>query len=222
MRRALPLAGLLAMVAVTSCGRPPVATPLPALPTAAATAPATGPLATSPAPDQAEGTNVQQEPTGALTASRTPAPTTTPSGGTPVATRLLESERYGVTLLYPAAWEPLPGYDGSRLGGQDGFLQLDAAQSPDGTIDAVTDLAAHHQLLPYGSRPAIEHLIVAGQTARLILPSADQPAAMAGEACLIVAYPAPRTVGGDVYAYLVIYGDADRIVGIATSLAFAG
>ncbi len=220
MRRALPLAGLLAMVVVTSCGRPPVATPLPALPAAAATAPSGRPTATSPAPDQGGGTNVQTGSAGTPTPSWTPTRTATPSSGTPVATRLLESERYGVTLLCPAAWEPLPGYDGSRLGGQDGFLQLDAAQSPDGTIDAVADLAAHHQLLPYGSRPAIEHLIVAGQAARLILPSADQPAAMAGEACLIVAYPAPRAVGDDVYTYLVIYSDTDHMLAIATSLTF--
>ena len=133
----------------------------------------------------------------------------------------LRSDRYGVNLSYPAGWDWVPGYDGSRLGGREGFLQLDAARSSDGFIDGVAEQAAYHPLLPYGSQPSIQHLVVGGQSARLILPSADQPEEMAGQAQLVVAYPTPLVIAGEAYAFLVVYGDADHILEIAKSLAFA-
>jgi len=165
-----------------------------------------------------------------LTATRgAPAPdTSTPaspqSSATPtMAPRmLLDSERYGVSLYYPATWEIIPGYDGARLGGEDGFLQLDAARAADADIDAVADQAAHHPLVPYGSAPTIAHLVVAGQPARLILPSADQAPEMAGQAQLIVAYPEPWEIDGQEYAFLIIYADVGHLRAIAATLAFAG
>jgi hypothetical protein len=56
-------------------------------------------------------------------------------------------------------------------------------------------------LQPYGSQPVIEHLQVAGQEARLILPSADQPAAMEDRAALIVRYPHPIDLSARSYEY---------------------
>ncbi len=139
-----------------------------------------------------------------------------------VQTAELTSERYGVTLRYPAAWGTVPGYDGARLGGPDGFLQLDAAQSPNADIDAVADLAAHHQLVPYGSEPSVLHLVVAGEPARLILPSADQAQEMAGQAQLVVQYPEPRVIDGEPYSFLVVHADAEHLRAIAATLAFGG
>ena len=131
-----------------------------------------------------------------------------------------ESERFRVSLAHPAHWEVIPGYDGRRLGGPDGFLQMDAAGAPEGDIDALAVAAAEHRLQPYGTRPTIEHLVVAGRAARLIVPSADQPAEMAGEAQLIVAYPEPLVVGEETYDHLVVYGDLAHLREVLTTIQF--
>jgi len=130
------------------------------------------------------------------------------------------SERYRVSLAHPAHWEVVPGYDGHRLGAADGFLQLDAANAPEGDIDALAAAAAEHRLRPYGTRPTIEHLVVAGRTARLIVPSDDQPAEMAGEAQFIVAYSEPLVVGEESYDHLVVYGDLAHLREVLTTIQF--
>ncbi|NLD71274.1 MAG: hypothetical protein GX649_00995 [Chloroflexi bacterium] len=131
------------------------------------------------------------------------------------------SERYRVSLTYPEHWQVVPGYDGHRVGGADGFLQLDVANAPEGGIDALAAGAAAHRLQPYGSSPTIEHLVVAGRAARLIVPSDDQPAEMADEAQLIVSYPEPVHVGDASYAYLVIYGDLAHLRELLQTLCFS-
>ncbi|MBC8448824.1 MAG: hypothetical protein H8D78_13835 [Chloroflexi bacterium] len=129
------------------------------------------------------------------------------------------SSTFGVALQHPAGWQPVAGYD-ERYGGADGFFQLAAFSGEGWTLDEVCDLEAHHKLQPYGSSPAVERLPGFGQDGCLILPSADQPADMQGQAALIVPYPQPVPIGGDCYLYFILRADQNHIRPIAWTFRF--
>ena len=168
-------------------------------------------------------------PTVIATATRTltairPAPTGT--APQPTATVLLTPSvawathadpTFAVTLQHPAHWQSVAGYD-RKYAGTDGFFQLSAISSAGATIDKVAEDDAHHKLQPYGSEPTIEPLQVQGQEARLILPSADQPQAMKGQAGLIVHLPQPIDISGSQYDYLMLWADEEHIRAIAETL----
>jgi len=61
-------------------------------------------------------------------------------------------------------------------------------------------------------------LTVAGQQACRIRPSDDQPAAMQGQAGLVVAYPDPVEVNGHAYRFLLVWADVDHIARIVESV----
>lgn len=129
------------------------------------------------------------------------------------------SQVYRVTLQCPANWQPIPGYD-LRYGGTDGFFQLSAMSGQGWTLYQVCDSQAHHKLLPYGSQPQIERVQIQGQEACLILPSADQPADMQGQAALVVPYSQPVQISGVVYQYLILWADREHIREIGDTLRF--
>jgi hypothetical protein len=206
-------------LALTACGTLEVgiertATPSPS-PTASPTGASAVPTATSPT-----GTLVVS--TATYTPLPPPSPTATPTPGVP-GWSTFSSPAYGVSLQYPAGWQSVPGYSDPEAGetkfaGPDGFFQI-SAMSGDG-LDQVVASEAEHHLRPYGSQPVIENVRVAGQEARLILPSADQPAAMAGQAELIVRYPEPVTLAGYDYEFFVLWADQDHIRAIAQTVQF--
>ena len=130
------------------------------------------------------------------------------------------SQDFQIILQYPAAWQPVPGYD-ERYGGADGFFQVSTVGAGQGmTLDEVCALDAYHKLQPYGSQPQVEELEIQGQPACLILPSADQPAAMSGQAGLIVRYPQPVEIRSVTYGYFILWADKDHIREIAETLRF--
>jgi hypothetical protein len=124
---------------------------------------------------------------------------------------------FGVTLQHPIGWQPQTGYE-RRYAGPDGFLQLGALSGAGRTIDEVADNEAHHKLQPYGSEPRIEPLLVQDRKARFILPSADQPKEMAGQAALIVDLARPIQIAAQSYRFLILWADVDHIRDIASTL----
>lgn len=162
------------------------------------------------------GPAVQQVQPKAAVAVPTPTPTISPilAGW-----QTYTSSDFHVTLRYPARWEPRPGY-GESFGGEDGLVGLNAVSGGEVPLEEVAQRAAYHHLQPYGSQPTIESLQVQGQPARLILPSADQPQDMRGEAELIILYPQPVTISGERYRYFVLHADQDHIRQIAETLKF--
>jgi TolB protein len=128
------------------------------------------------------------------------------------------SARYGVSLSYPGGWQPVPGYE-ERIGGEDGFFQLSALDGEGWTLEAACELEAAHELQPYGTEPSIEYLTGQGPGC-LILPSADQPADMLGQAGLIVSYPRPREIDDETYHFFVLWADQQNIQTIVTTLRF--
>ncbi len=189
---------LLVIVCFAACA--PQATPTPtALPTPERTATPTRPAATVTA-------------TSAQHTATLPAATPTASWTT------YSDPSYHITLKYPSAWHFIPGY-GIKYGGADGFFQLSAISGPSASIDEIAENDAYHKLLPYGSQPTIEPLEIDGQPARLILPSADQPQAMAGQSGLIVQLPEPIAISGDRYNFIILWADEQHIRQIAGTLS---
>lgn len=160
------------------------------------------------------GPVVQQVQPEATTVVPAPTPTTIPTSAN---WKAYSSPAFSVTLEYPADWQHRPEY-GESYGGEDGSFGLDAVSGEGVPLDEVAQRAAYHKLRPYGSQPKIETLQVQGQQARLILPSADQPEDMKGQAELIVLYPQPVTISGERYRYFVLYADQDHIRQIAQTL----
>jgi len=127
---------------------------------------------------------------------------------------------FGITLKYPADWQPVPGYgdpeSGEKYAGTDGFFMINAMDGE--SIDSVAAAEANHVLQPYGSQPTIESLQIQGQEARLILPSAD--ANMEDQSALIVRYPQPVTIAGHAYPFFVLYADQNHVRAIGETLRF--
>lgn len=126
------------------------------------------------------------------------------------------NQTYKVTFGYPADWTPVSE---ERYEGTDGFFMVGAVGGPM-VIQEVCQNEAFHVLRPYGTSPTIQRLTLRGQEACLILPSTDQPQEMRGQAALIVRYPAPVTIGGQVYQYFILYADRNHIREFADSLEF--
>ncbi len=168
-------------------------------------------------------------PTDAPTAADQPLPNDTPATGeqplpgdtpaAPAGKQIITSQAYGVTLQCPAGWQPAAAAE-VRYEGPDGFLQLSLISGEGLSIAEVADNEAHHQLQPYGSAPTIEHREVPGRAARLITPSADQPADMHGQAALVVLMPEPLDLNDVTYNYLVLWADQAHIADIGASMTF--
>jgi len=124
---------------------------------------------------------------------------------------------FGISLRFPADWMPQPGCD-RRFAGPDGFFQLSALDREGLTIDEVAHNEAHHKLMPYGSEPVVESLEVHGQQARLILPSADQPREMDGQAALVMHPFGVIEHEGHGYNYLVLWADQAHIRQVANTV----
>jgi hypothetical protein len=125
---------------------------------------------------------------------------------------------FRILLQYPANWKHLDGepQSGDKYGGADGFFGINAMSGA--SIDHATDAEAYHHLQPYGSNPEIKSVKVQGQEARLILPSAD--ANMQNQSALIVRYPQPTLINGQIYEFFVLYADIDHVQAIGVSLRF--
>jgi TolB protein len=127
---------------------------------------------------------------------------------------------FQVTLQHPAGWRRVEGYE-EKYGGADGFFQLSAMDGRGWTIEEACKLQAGHHLRPYGSSPQLERRQVQGQEACVIWPSEDQAQDMKGQAALLVRYPQPIQIRGDVYRYFILWADKNHIAEIAKTLQFA-
>ena len=153
----------------------------------------------------------------------TPSPTTAPSlEPTAVAWTILSNSSLKVTLRHPTNWRPEAGEgqgdSPTRVSGEDGFLSITCIGQPDATIDIVAANQAGHRLRPFGERPSIEGMLIQGQEARLIVPSADQQASMA---MLIVRYPRPVDVSGSTCQFFALSASAEHIRAISHTLRFS-
>lgn len=130
---------------------------------------------------------------------------------------------FGIRLKYPSTWSLVPGYGDithEKYAGVDGYFILDGAGEPGTSIDVIVRNLVEHVLQPFGTNPTVEMLAIAGQPARLILPSAGQSSGMNGQTALIVSLPRPAQIGTHQVPYLILYMDMDHSRSIADSLVF--
>lgn len=128
-------------------------------------------------------------------------------------------ETYHVAFSYPSNWKRDPAYR-FRYGNVNGFFSYDAITGDDLTLDQVASMDANHFGNPYGTKPEIIPETIAGEPARLILPSSDQPAITANQAGLIVTYPKPIVLDSLTYRYFILWAHKAYILSIAKTLRF--
>jgi TolB protein len=126
------------------------------------------------------------------------------------------NETFDVNFQYPASWHRV---NDERYEGSDGFFQISALSGTD-TIDGVCHAEAFQQLMPYGSSPQIIKMQNPNVESCIILPSADQPADMKGQAAFIVKYPSPILIDGMSYNYFILWADKGHIHEISSTILF--
>lgn len=131
--------------------------------------------------------------------------------------RLCVDQQDGVSFRYPSHWQHGAAYsDGTEFEGPDGMVQIIASE---GTSPMnVCHGAATHKLRPFGQHPRIQALKVQGQAACVVWPSADQGAPHDAE--LVVAYPHPVTINGNVWPYLIVDADKNHMRAIIDTVRF--
>ncbi|MCB9151156.1 MAG: hypothetical protein H6641_20550 [Caldilineaceae bacterium] len=131
--------------------------------------------------------------------------------------KTFRSSRFGVEFEYPASWQPSPD-DAERYSGSNGFFVLNASSGA--TLDDFADSEINHPLRPYGVNPQVIPMTVAGQDARLILPSTNQSSELRQQSALVVRYPKPRQVSSTTYEFFVLYTSQPYVRHMADSLKF--
>lgn len=136
--------------------------------------------------------------------------------------KIYSNPDYRVILRYPKKWVPNLSYgtiDNIPLsyGGDDGYFIINAAAG-NTVLEDVIKNEAYHKAQPYGSSPVIERVNLNGREGAYILPSADQPPSMKGQAAYIVKYPKSIKISNGEYEYLILYVDKSNIKAIAETL----
>ncbi|MEZ4503725.1 MAG: hypothetical protein R3C39_13950 [Dehalococcoidia bacterium] len=164
------------------------------------------------------------EPTASVTATasatETASASTSPTAA-PDVTVYEETDEHRVRLEYPASWTRDPNYL-VQFDGPDGFVQVGDLGNGGQGLDAAVDSIAHHVLMPYGSNPTLEPVVVDGVESVLIRPSDDQlpPGTPADQRQVAVVIPRgePLHIGGQDYEYLVLYIDEGHAESILASV----
>jgi hypothetical protein len=134
-------------------------------------------------------------------------------------TKYYENKKFNISLRYNTDWSKSPGYS-DKYEGKDGFFQVSAATGKELSIDEVAKNEATHILEPFGSNPQITKLTIAGEEARLIMPSSDQLKDFNNQAELIVKYPKAITIDNETYYYFILWADKSHIESISKTLKF--
>lgn len=126
--------------------------------------------------------------------------------------------RYQVSFDYPVQWREVGDGQSIQFRGQDGFVTVVGSGSPY-DLDTMAAEEANHRLQPYGSSPTVESFSLPnGFPARLVLPSADQPSEMGGQALLVAPFAEPIQVFGASINYLLLMADQEHVRSIGSSL----
>lgn len=124
---------------------------------------------------------------------------------------------FQVTLQHPAGWRHVEGYE-EKYDGADGFFQLSALSGEGKTIEEICEWEAAN--FAYGFLPQLQWWQVQGQDACVIWPSEDQELVKRDQAALIVRFPKPVQIRGNVCHYLILWADKYHIVEMAKTLDF--
>ncbi|WP_202707113.1 LysM peptidoglycan-binding domain-containing protein [Sporosalibacterium faouarense] len=135
------------------------------------------------------------------------------------------NQKYNIIFRYPSSWRSVET-DGITYEGEDGFFEITAIATNPSTpwdikpIDEVCENYSHGEFNPYGTKPTIVKTSIGNQPACLIMPSADQPDDVKGQAALIVKYPKIIFISGMPYAYFLLRANQEYIRAIGSTLRF--
>jgi hypothetical protein len=124
-----------------------------------------------------------------------------------------------VSVELTGAWTQIPSEGSRRYQTDHQFVFFAGVQAP--SIDHAVDNHARHKLRPFGSSPAVSDIVVDGQQAKLIEPSADAPALMRGyppAAVAIIDVGRIFTIGDTSYGFVTVTADVVSIRGILTAV----
>jgi hypothetical protein len=131
---------------------------------------------------------------------------------------------YKVVLRCPAEWKPIPDYDTAPALGpehQPRAFVLGAAGGESDTAQQLCKAEAEHVVQPFGTNPTIRPLKVQGQSACLVWPSPDQRRITGdNDALIVVKYPKPVEIGGQLYSFLTLDVDKKYIMPLIRALKF--
>jgi hypothetical protein len=123
-----------------------------------------------------------------------------------------------VTVSYPANWQKDDTGE-AMYKGIDGFFQLSAvaSEAPTAAEICTDDIDGNRKDYQYGTSPSLQYLVVDGQPACLIWPSADQSIYFRGVSLLAVQFP--KVLAPQPYI-LLLFADKDHIWQMGKRLKF--
>jgi TolB protein len=126
--------------------------------------------------------------------------------------------QFKVTVSYPANWQKDNTGD-AMYKSTDGFFQLSAVASEAPTAAEVCagSIDGNRKDYQYGTSPSLQYLVVDGESACLIWPSADQSPYSRGVSLLAVQFP--KILAPQPYI-LLLFADKDHIWQMAKRLKF--
>lgn len=130
------------------------------------------------------------------------------------------SNKYHVQFDYPSDWVKNPRYE-DKYEGPDGFFEVGDYTGTHSSIDdAVKEqIEADHK--PYGTNPVVEKITLDGQPACIIYSSNDQNSFYNDrDSVIIVKYPEPNDVNGDLYNFVDIWTLPEYIPLITSTFKF--
>jgi TolB protein len=128
------------------------------------------------------------------------------------------NEAFHAAFSYPAYWQPVSE---TRYEGYDGFFEISAIYS-ENPLHEVCREEAYHKLKPYGTTPRIVSTRISGQEACRIYPSADQAPEMNRQSALLVTYPRPVTINGNMYQTFILWASTPHMDRIIRDFTFIG
>lgn len=130
------------------------------------------------------------------------------------------SNRYKVEFKYPKSWSKNPRYE-DKYEGESGFFEVGDFSGVGQNIDEAVNSQINEYYKPYGSNPTIRKFVVDGQPARVIYPSDDQSEFYKDrEAAIVVKYPQPVMINGQMFEYVVIWITKTFVPLIISTLKF--
>jgi TolB protein len=125
---------------------------------------------------------------------------------------------YQVTLRFPGDWTTDPLYSDRVYFGADKRGSFQLSLMGDATLEHACKEGAMHKLRPFGENPTVRQMTVQGQSACLVWPSEDQGAPWYAQ--VIIEYPKPVEVDGDLWSLLMMDADKNYILAITQTLRF--
>lgn len=130
------------------------------------------------------------------------------------------SSRYKISFKYPKAWVKNPRYQ-EKYEGKTGFFEITDFSGQGSNIDQIVNQLINEPDRPYGTNPTVKNLVVDGQPARLIYPSADQNQFINDrEVALVVQYKNPDVIQGMAYPYVIVWATREYMPLIASTFKF--